>query len=143
MANPTRHTGSCHCGAVRFEVEVDASSAGRCNCSVCTKLGATSAIVKPGAFQLLAGEEALTAYEWGPKISRRFFCSRCGVLCFARGHLAEIGGDYVSVAVNCLDDVDLAEVTIQYWDGRHNNWDAGPRSTPWPVKTAAAAPATA
>ena len=26
------HTGGCHCGAIRYEVELDASRGGRCNC---------------------------------------------------------------------------------------------------------------
>jgi len=130
-----KHTGSCHCGAVRFEAEVDATKGGRCNCSICTKLGITSAIVKPEAFVLLSGEENLSSYEWGMKISKRFFCKSCGVLCFGKGHLAEVGGDYVSVNLNALDDADpnLAELT--HWDGRHNNWEAGPRPTAWPIFT--------
>jgi hypothetical protein len=128
------HLGSCHCGAVRFEADIDLQAGGgRCNCSVCTKIGPTSTIVAPGALRLLAGEEALAIYEWGPRISRRFFCSRCGVHVFGRGHLAELGGDYASVNLNTLDDIDPAEVTVTYWDGRHNNWEGGPRSSPWPL----------
>jgi hypothetical protein len=118
---------------VRIEVEWSAPvTASRCNCSVCTKLGCTSCIVKPGAFQLLAGEEALSQYEWGAKISRRYFCSQCGVYVFARGHLAEVGGDFVSVNANCLDAIDPNALDIVYWDGRHDNWAAGPRKQPWP-----------
>jgi hypothetical protein len=129
-----RHTGSCHCGAVRFEVEVETSKvASRCNCSVCTKIGATGGVVKPSAFALLQGEASLSEYQWGARISRRFFCKHCGIHCFARGHLAELGGDYVSINLNCLDDVDPGELTPMHWDGRHNNWEAGPRSTPWPI----------
>ena len=26
-----------------------------------------------------------------------------------------------------------AAASVIYWDGRHNNWEAGPRPTPWPV----------
>ena len=129
-----RHHGSCHCGAVRFEVACALGDGGtRCNCSVCTKIGATARLVKPEAFTLLAGEESLSAYEWGPKISRRMFCKRCGVHCFGRGHLAEVGGDYVSVNLNCLDDADPGALAVVYWDGRHDNWEAGPRPTPWPI----------
>jgi hypothetical protein len=43
------------------------------------------------------------------------------------------------VTLNCLDGVDPNAVAVQYWDGRHDNWAAGPRATPWPI--AAAAPA--
>jgi hypothetical protein len=128
-----KHPGSCHCGAVRFEVTVDASSASRCNCSICNKVGQLGAIVKPAAFTLLGGEESLSAYEWGGKISKRFFCKHCGIHCFARGHLAEVGGDYVSVNFLCLDDVDPADVRVTHWDGRHNNWQAGMRPAPWPI----------
>jgi hypothetical protein len=134
---PKKHSGGCHCGAVRFEVEIDANTGSRCNCSVCMKIGATSGIVKPDAFALLTGPETLGEYQWGTKISRRFFCNRCGIHCFARGHLAELGGDYVSINLNCLDDVDPGDVKVIYWDGRNNNWHAGPRSTPWPVSPSA------
>jgi hypothetical protein len=128
------HQGGCHCGAVRFQVRWDpAAGAGRCNCSVCTKISPVASIVKPDAFQLLAGEDSLGTYQWGPKISRRHFCKHCGVHCFGRGFLEEVGGNYVSFNVNCLDDIDPTQVKLVYWDGRHNNWEAGPRPTPWPI----------
>jgi len=133
MTTPTRHTGGCHCGAVRFEVEIDASTGAMCNCSICTKLGAVGAIVKPAAFRLVSGEADLSTYEWGGRISRRKFCKHCGVYCFAFGHLDVLGGDYVSVNLSSLDDFDLGRVKIGYWDGRHNNWQGGMRDAPWPV----------
>jgi hypothetical protein len=132
-ANAKKHTGGCHCGAVRFEVTVDATSASRCNCSICQKLAFLSSIVKPSEFQLLTEESKLSAYEWGGKTARRFFCTSCGVHCFGRGFLEQVGGDYVSINVNALDDVDPATVKVVNWDGRHNNWQAGPRPEPWPV----------
>jgi hypothetical protein len=55
------------------------------------------------------------------------------VHCHQTGHLDVLGGDYVSVNLNCLDDFDRSLVAIEYWDGRHNNWQAGKRATPWPV----------
>ena len=132
--SPKRYRGSCHCGAVRFEVEADlGSGVGRCNCSICTKLGVTGAIVKPAALTVLEGEASLATYEWGPKISKRFFCKHCGVHCYGAGHLAEVGGDYVSVNLNCIDDLDVNTLELVHWDGRHDNWMGGPRSTPWPL----------
>lgn len=138
MENATekKHTGGCHCGEVRFEVTVDPSSAARCNCSICLKVGALAAIVKPSAFQLLTEESKLSAYEWGGKTARRFFCKSCGIHCFGRGFLEQVGGNYVSVNLNCLDEFDPATVKPVHWDGRHNNWEAGPRSEPWPVMPA-------
>lgn len=133
----TRHTGTCHCGAVRFEVEVDASKGSRCNCRICTKLGATTSIVAPAAFTLRTDDSLLLGY--GNEYGTRSFCRTCGIFCFGRGHLEMLGGDYVSVNLDCLDDIDPADRTIAYWDGRHDNWQAGPRSTPWPVFTTTAA----
>lgn len=127
--------GSCHCGAVRFQVTPDpARGASRCNCSVCTKLGALTSIVEPDAFELLTPQGELGVYEWGAKIGKRFFCKACGTHCFGRGHLAELGGDYVSFSYNAIDDFDVSELGVVYWDGRHDNWQAGPAREPWPVR---------
>jgi hypothetical protein len=127
--------GSCHCGATRFEVEIDPTTGGMCNCTICQKGGSLVGIVKPRAFRLLTPESSLSFYEWGPKVSKRYFCKSCGVHCFARGHLEELGGDYLTVNLNALDDIDPATVEVSYWDGRHNNWQAGSRREPWPIFT--------
>lgn len=133
--SPVPHTyrGSCHCGAVRFEAELTLDSLSRCNCSICTKINGAGTFAKPAAFRLLAGDDALGAYAWGAKISTRYFCKHCGVHCFGRGHLAELGGDFVSVNANTLEDVDPSRLPSVFWDGRHDNWQAGPRDVPWPV----------
>jgi hypothetical protein len=128
-----KHTGSCHCGAVRFEILVDATNGMRCNCSVCTKVGLLMGIAKPEGFRIHAGERDLSSYEWGAKTAKRYFCRRCGVSCFSRGYLEQLGGDYVCVSFNALDDVDPSDVKTVFWDGRHDNWAAGPRATPWPI----------
>jgi hypothetical protein len=128
-----KHSGSCHCGAVRFEGEIDASTGGACNCSVCTKVGGIAALVKPEAFRLLSGESSLSSYEWGGKTAKRYFCKNCGITCFSRGYLEQVGGAYVSVNLNALDDVDPADVDVGHWDGRHNNWEGGQRDEPWPI----------
>ena len=131
--NVRKHVGSCHCGAVKFEAQVDTASGSACNCTVCTKTAMIGSIVRPEAFKLLSGERNLTAYEWGGKTAQRYFCTSCGVTCFSRGHLEQLGGDYVSLNLNAFDDIDPADVKVGYWDGRHNNWQAGMRDAPWPI----------
>ena len=78
------------------------------------------------------------SYAWAAKISTRYFCKTCGIYTHAKGHLEILGGDYVSVNLNCLDDFDVNAIEVAHWDGRHDNWMAGMRDTPWPTFTAAA-----
>lgn len=134
MSNAKKHEGSCHCGAVTFEVEVDATQGSRCNCSICTKIASIGTIAKPDALTIKQGEADLSSYTWGHKVSTRYFCKHCGIYLFSRGHLAELGGDYVGVYLNALDDVDPADIALTYWDGRHDNWQAGPGTKPYPIK---------
>lgn len=130
----TKHFGTCHCGAVRFAAVIDLSKGGsKCNCSICTKLSSLETIVKPEAFTLLKGEADLSCYTWRSKVSGRYFCKHCGVLCFGKGHLAELGGDFVSVNLNTLDAIDPFTLKVVHWDGRHDNWHAGTRDNPWPI----------
>ena len=133
MTQTKKHHGSCLCGDVQFEVELDWSKGSRCNCSLCTKLGAVGSLVKPPAFKLLSEESKLSAFTRTPEIGQRFFCSRCHIYCYGIGHLAELGGDFVSVNLNCLDGFDVSQAELIHWDGRHDNWQAGPRPSPWPL----------
>jgi hypothetical protein len=128
-----KHQGSCHCGAVRFTVALDTARATRCNCSICTKLASVGGLARPESFTLLSDASAMASYEWGGKVSKRYFCRTCGTHCFGRGYLEVLGGDFVSVNLNTLDDIDPQQLSLGHWDGRHNNWQAGTRSAPWPI----------
>ena len=123
--------GSCHCGAVRFQVDIDfTQGTGKCNCTICTKTRNWSAMVKPEDFRLLSGEGALSDYQFNSKQGHHLFCRHCGVRTFERGYVEQVGGHYVSIKVASLDDVDptvLVESPIRYANGRDNAWWEQPR----------------
>jgi len=127
------YQGSCHCGAVRFEADIDLSQGtGRCNCSICTKRRNWNVNLKPEQFRLVSGGDVLSDYQFGTFSAHHRFCSICGCAPFGDGHVEAIGGDYVSVSIASLDSLtpeEMAAIPVHYADGRHNNWRNAPEVT--------------
>lgn len=124
--------GSCHCGAIRFEADIDlAQGTVKCNCSICTKMRFWPAIVSSASFRLLAGQGDLATYRFGTQANGHPFCRHCGVHAFGTGSSPRWGNFY-AVSLACLDNVtadELANAPITYLDGRHDNWHTPPRET--------------
>lgn len=116
MTESAKHAGGCHCGAVRYEVELSLDSVISCNCSICRKRGALLAFAPAEKFSLTSGEADLAEYQFNRKIIHHLFCSRCGVGSFSRGRGPD-GAEMVAVNVRCLDGVDLDTLTVRKFDG--------------------------
>ena len=74
-------SGSCLCGAVRFEIQGRLAAAAHCHCSMCRKAHgaafATYAVAKASDFRIVSGAEQITQYRSSADVVRTF-CSRCG-----------------------------------------------------------------
>ncbi|GJM01524.1 MAG: aldehyde-activating protein [Rhodomicrobium sp.] len=113
-----KYKGSCHCGAVTFEVEAaEAVEVEDCNCSICTKTGFLHLIVPKSDFTLLTGQEELTTYSFNTGVAKHSFCSHCGIKSF---YTPRSNPDGVDVNLRCLDTAPKS-VKLVPFDGR--NWE--------------------
>lgn len=113
------HTGGCHCGTVRYEVDAPARiEATRCNCSICKMCGFLHLIVSQDDFRLLQGDDAIRTYTFNTGAAKHHFCSHCGIKSF---YIPRSHPHGVSVNVNCLDEETIRSVEIKLFDGR--NWE--------------------
>src|SRR6185312_15121816 len=94
------YEGGCHCGAVRFRVEVEGDVAYNCNCSICNKKGFLHVIVPKERFTLLRGEGAIATYTFNTAVAKHHFCRGCGVHSF---YVPRSHPDGIDVNLRCLD----------------------------------------
>ncbi|MBR7801203.1 GFA family protein [Undibacterium fentianense] len=112
------YSGSCHCGAVQFEVEAGtAVEVEECNCSICRMTGFLHLIVPLRAFTLLSGADKLTTYRFNTGVAVHQFCQICGVKPF---YVPRSNPDGMDVNLRCLKQ-QPALVKIVAFDGQ--NWE--------------------
>ncbi|KYF59738.1 aldehyde-activating protein [Sorangium cellulosum] len=117
------YRASCHCGALRIEADFDPSTGTtRCNCTICAKTGWWGILARPGAFRLVSGQEVLGDFS-RTGAGHAHFCKTCGIRVYGHGDIPELGGEFYSINLNCLDGVDLSGVPVDYVDGLHDTWE--------------------
>jgi hypothetical protein len=117
MTETQSYAGSCHCGAVRYEVTMaPPQKAFACNCSICSRAGWLLAFVPEESFRLLAGEGELGDYQFGKKHIHHVFCRTCGVRSFSRG-AGKDGKTTFAVNVRCLAGLDATALPVETFDG--------------------------
>jgi len=112
------YQGSCHCGAVKFEIEAPENiEVDDCNCSICSKAGFLHLILPLSQFKLLSGRSDLATYQFGSGIAKHTFCKHCGVKPF---YTPRSNPDGIDINVRCLDTTPK-KMTIVQFDGQ--NWE--------------------
>jgi hypothetical protein len=126
MSEAAPRTGGCHCGGVRFTVDLPEELRGaRCNCSICSMKGVTMGAAPVEALRITAGEDLLSTYQFNTMAAKHRFCSRCGIHVY---HRRRADPSQVGVNIACLDGVspyDFAEVSVM--DGANHPLDSGGR----------------
>ena len=113
--------GSCHCGAVEYEVDGLDTEIEHCHCATCRKVHAaafnSSAGVARAHFRWIKGVDMLTSYRSSPD-KQRHFCSGCG------SHLmAERDGQaHVILRVATLDDDPQVVPEAHIWRAHDVPW---------------------
>lgn len=107
--------GSCHCGAIRLDVEGDLVEVMECDCSICRMAGFLHWIVDEAQVEVRARPDSLMTYRWGSGEARHYFCRFCGVAPLRRPRLAP---ECYSVNVRCLEGVQIESLLITPYPGR-------------------------
>jgi hypothetical protein len=96
-------TGSCLCGAVRFEVDGDFDRISQCHCTSCKKLsggvGTVNGRARTNAIRILEGADVVRTYQ-PEEGSAKTFCSVCGSNLFGGGWPQS---EFASVRLTTLD----------------------------------------
>ncbi len=122
-SEPVTLDGKCHCGAVRFTVDLPEglASARRCTCSLCRMRGAVAVTGGLGAFELRAGADKLATYRFNTGVAEHHFCTNCGIYTH---HKRRSNPDQLGINVACLEGLspfDFPEVAVM--DGENHPSD--------------------
>lgn len=144
--------GSCHCGFIKYTGKIpipappEKITASRCNCTICHKSGFTGlSLGSKENFTLLSPSSLseVPDYQWQSKDIHRYFCPKCGVQVLGEGKYVFGEQEVPFFSLNALtldleglsgeekEAMDMRNWRIQYWDGRHDNWQAGAKEVPW------------
>ncbi len=120
---PATLDGGCHCGAVRFTVELPfgLASARRCTCSLCRMRGAVAVTAELGGLKVTQGADKLAIYRFNTGVAEHHFCMTCGIYTH---HKRRSNPDQLGVNVACLGGVspfDFPEVVVM--DGERHPTD--------------------
>jgi len=113
---------SCHCGAVRMEIDEAPEEITDCNCSICRRLGVRWAYYHPEKVSIGASPDATGAYLWGDKEIAFHHCRTCG----CPTHWSGVGGarpDRMGVNARLMDPEVLKGVRVRKLDGA-DTWTA-------------------
>ncbi len=118
--------GSCHCGAVQFQVETEPTELADCNCSFCSKRGNLVAYYPLAAFRLLTARDRVATYQWGDYMGTHHHCGVCGCGTYSQfpdfsSGQADYDNPRVAINARLLEGFDLSPLPVNHLNGR-DDW---------------------
>lgn len=113
--NMTLYKASCHCGAVKYQVEGEFDYLIECNCSICSTRGHILWFVPLDCLKFESGEDHLTDYKFGNKLLNHRSCKTCSTAMLTHGQ--ENGVEKAGVNIRTFADLDLSHLDITQYDG--------------------------
>lgn len=116
---------ACHCGAVRLHVKFENGlhTARRCTCSLCRMRGAIAVSVALNDLAVVAGQDALSLYQFNTNTAEHYFCSKCGIYTH---HRRRSNPNQYGVNVACIEGVSPFDfVEVQVLNGQSHPNDVG------------------
>ena len=111
------YRASCHCGKVALEVEGSIDGAMACNCSICGRRGSLLWFVPRTQLRLLTPEDNAATYLFNKHVISHRFCPTCGIHPYGEGTGPD-GKRMAAVNLRCVQDLDLAAIPVQHFNGR-------------------------
>jgi hypothetical protein len=104
------YAGSCHCGFIKFEVDMDLDHVRVCDCTICKKRGALNHRVEEADIRIFTPLENMIQYKWHTQTATDYICPTCGILPFRHPRDRP---DIWTVNVRCLDRIDLDTIRVK------------------------------
>lgn len=110
-------TGSCHCGAVKQEIDADIpEKLTSCNCSICRRHGSLFAYFPPEKVKITYAPDAVRKYSWGDKGLAFVSCATCNCL----SHWESLDPNFtdrMGVSARLFDNIDISKIRVRRFDG--------------------------
>jgi len=103
---------SCHCGAVKLEVEAAPAELTACNCSICRRLGTLWAYYAPAHVRITG---ATATYRWGEETIDFHRCATCG--CITHWAPIDPAGDRMGINARLMEPAVVAAARVRRLDG--------------------------
>ena len=103
---------TCHCGAVRIEVETPPETVTSCNCSICRRTGWLVAYYSPKQVRVSG---ATDIYMWGDRSLELHRCKTCG--CGTHWSAVDKTLDRMGVNARLMAPEVLARARVRHFDG--------------------------